>query len=162
MNLYKKGCYEESAEKLTRLLSNRKNSNGAFLLDPESMALLAKSLANLGKLDEAKKWSEKAANTEKLNPGHHYLLATIFQEQGRLPESIKSLKHALYLDPGFVLAYFALGNLTRQRGNVDESRKHYRNVLSLLLSMDHEEILPYSEGMTAGKLMETVKSMNDF
>ena len=157
VNLYKKGRYEESVEKLTALLSNRKNGHGTFLLNPESMALLAKSLANLGQLDEAKNWTEKAVHTEKLNPGHHYLLATINQEQGRLTESISSLKHALYLDPGFVLAHFVLGNLTRQQGKINESRKHYKNVLSLLLSMDHEEILPYSEGMTAGRLMETVR-----
>ncbi len=157
VNLYKEGLYKESVEKLTTLLSNGKNSNGIFLLNPQSMALLAKSLANMGKLDEAKKWSKKAAKTEKLNPGHHYLLATIYQEQGRLTESIKSLKHALYLDPGFVLAHFTLGNLTRQQGKINESRKHNKNAFSLLLSMDHEEILPYSEGMTAGRLMETVR-----
>ena len=157
VDLYKKGRYEESVEKLTALLSNVKNSHGTFLLNPESMALLAKSLANLGQLAEATNWSEKAVNTEKLNPGHHYLLATIYQEQGRLTESISSLKHALYLDPGFVLVHFVLGNLTRQQGKINESRKHYKNVLSLLLSMDHEEILPYSEGMTAGRLKETVR-----
>jgi len=161
VNLYKKGRYEESVEKLTTLLSNSKNSNGTFLLKSESMALLSKSLANLGKLDEAQKWSEKAVNTGKLNPGHHYLLATICHEQGRLTESIKSLKHALYLDPRFVLAHFALGNLTRQQDKINESGKHYKNVLSLLLPMDHEEILPYSEGMTAGRLMETVRLMID-
>jgi len=157
VNLYEKGRYVESVEKLTALLSNRKNDHGTFLLNSESMVLLAKSLANLGQLDEAKNWSEKAVNTEKLNPGHHYLLATIYQEQGRLAESISSLKHALYLDPKFVLAHFVLGNLTRQQGKINESRKHYKNVFSLLLPMDHEEVLPYSEGMTAGRLMETVR-----
>ena len=138
-----------------------KNIYDIFFMNPEAMALLAKSLANLGKLDEAQKWSENAVNTEKLNPGHHYLLATIYQEQGCLTESIESLKRALYLDPEFVLVHFALGNLTRQQGMFDKSRKQYKNVLSLLLSMDHEEILPYSEGMTAGRLMETVRLIID-
>jgi len=64
-------------------------------------------------------------NTEKLRPEHHYLLATIYQEQGRLRESAKS----------------------------------FRNAQFLLLSMKSDEILPYAEGMTAGRLLEVVRSM---
>ncbi|MDM8548652.1 tetratricopeptide repeat protein [Desulfobacterales bacterium HSG2] len=117
------------------------------------------TLAGLGRLDEAERWCKQAINTEKLHPGYHYLLATIYLEQGRMPASARSFRHALFLDPDFVLAHFSLGNLKQREGKHDESAKHLRNALSLLLSLDTEDILPYSEGLTAGRLLEVVRSM---
>jgi hypothetical protein len=37
-----------------------------------------------------------------------------------------------------------------------------QNALSLLEFLDTDEIPPCSEGMTAGRLMETIKSMKQF
>ncbi len=115
--------------------------------------------ANLGKLDQAEDLCKKAVNNEKLHPGIHYLLATIYQEQGRMKESARTLRDALYIDPKFVLAHFALGNLMQQEGRQTESEKYLRNTLSLLLNMNPEDILPHSEGLTAGRLTEMVQSM---
>lgn len=157
---YVKGRYDESAEKFTALLSHSRSDDNTFLLEPDAMVLLAKSLANLGRLDEAKRWCEQAIHAEKLNPSNYYLLATIYQEQERLKESMKSLRQALYLDPEFVLAHFALGNLAKTQGMPNESRKHLENARSLLINMDPEAILPHSEeGMTAGRLMEVIVLM---
>ena len=159
LSLYEMGRYEESAKKLSLLLSDVENNGGDFLLSSESMALLAKAFANLGRLEKAIKWSRQAVNTEKLNPGHHHLLSTIYQEQGDIKGSIRSLKHTLYLDPEFVLAHFALGNLTLKEGRFSESMKHFNNARALLLSMEPEKILPYSDGMTAGRLIEVINAM---
>ncbi len=119
----------------------------------------ALKLANMGKLDEAERCLRQAIDHEKLHPEYHYLLATICQEQGRLKESAKSFRHTLFLDPDFVLAHFHLGNLTLQEGKRDMSEKHLKNARSLLLPMAPEDILPHSEGMTAGQLLEVVQSM---
>jgi chemotaxis protein methyltransferase CheR len=120
---------------------------------------LARAYANLGKLSEATEWCKKAIEEDKINPGSHYLLATIQQEQGHVEEAVKSLRRALYLDQNFVLAYFALGNLTRQQGKVKEAKKYFDNALSLL-SADHQEVvLPESDGITAGRLMEIIQTM---
>ena len=117
-------------------------------------------LAGKGKLEEAEIQCKTAVEREKkLDPGYHYLLATIYQEQGRPKDSLKSLRHALYLDPGFVLAHFLLGNLMMLEGRSDESEKHLRNALSLLLAMKPESLVAYSEGITAGRLLEVVQSM---
>ncbi len=142
LSLHEQGCYEESAQKLQKLLSQEKKDNNVFLLKSESMALLGSSLANLGKLDEAKKWCLQAISAEKLRPGYYYLLASIYQEQGNLNESIKLLKQAIYLDPKFVMAHFVLGNLAKNQNRLDEAQKHLKNALSLLRAADPEEILP--------------------
>jgi len=154
--LYDKGRYEEVAEKLDRLLSEGKMANNALLM-PEQMALLAKAYANMGKLDEARKWCEQSVQTEKLHPDYHYLLATIYQEQGLVEEPIKSLRHAIYLDPDFVMAYYLLGHLTRGQGKTGESKKYFRNALGLLSSMGPGEIVPHSDGLTAERLRETLE-----
>lgn len=157
--LYKAKRYEESAENLTSILSDGKNDDCNFLFVPESMSLLAKNLGNLGKLDEAKKWIKEAIYMEKLNPGHYFILATIYQEQGHLGNSIEALKQSLYLDPEFIFVHFALGNITKRQGNLPESMKYYNNVISLLLKMAPDDIIPYSDGTTAGGFIKVVEPM---
>ena len=111
---------------------------------------------DLSKAWEALEWCEKAITTDRLNPGLYYLKATILQEQGAIEEAIVSLKQALYLDQDFVLAHFALGNLALQGGNLKASNRHFNNALSLLKTYEQKEILPESEGITAGRLREII------
>jgi chemotaxis protein methyltransferase CheR len=122
------------------------------------LAQLARVDANQGHLAGALAWCEKALAADKLNPGYHYLLATILQERGQTTESMQSLQRALYLDQHFVLAHFALGTLTRRQGRLKESHKHFANALALLNAYGQDEILPESEGMTAGRLREIIRS----
>ena len=64
------------------------------------------------------------------------------------------MKRALYLNPDFVLPYFMLGNLQRQQGKMAEAEKHFENALNILNEYDQEDILPESEGMTAGQAVK--------
>jgi chemotaxis protein methyltransferase CheR len=118
----------------------------------------ARDSANRGRLDEAVEWCHRAIAADKLNPAHHYLLATIQQEQGQDEAAAQSLARALYLDPDFVLAHFALGNLRRAQGRRHEARRHFGNALALLRAHPPGEILPESEGLTAGRLGEIIES----
>ena len=151
LKLFEQGRYDESAEKIEVLLSLKQD-------DAKAMALLAQVYANQGQLSEALDWCEKAIVADKLNPGCYYLLGTILQERGQVEKAVASLKRSLYLKPDFVLAHFALGNLTKQQGKLKESEKHFENALKLLHDYRNEEILPESEGVTAGRLKEIIKS----
>ncbi|MCL6635700.1 MAG: tetratricopeptide repeat protein [Peptococcaceae bacterium] len=150
--LYEQGRYGEAAEQLAALL------NGPACLESGAgaMALLARSCANLGRLDEAQEWCRKAIGADKLNPSLHYLLATILQEQGREEEARQSLARVLYLDQDFVPAHFAMGNLARQQGKPDEAARHFTNALRLLGNYEPDDILPGSGGITAGKLVQII------
>ncbi|OIQ92229.1 chemotaxis protein methyltransferase cher2 [mine drainage metagenome] len=123
---------------------------------PSSMA---RSCANQGRLSEALEWCEKAITADKMNPLHHYLSATILQEQGQHEIAIQSLMRALYLDPDFVLAHFSLGNLHQSQGHYREAQRHFGNVLLLLRKHPQDEILPDAEGLTAGRLVEIATSL---
>jgi len=151
LTLYEKGFYSEAEEKIAILLSQEQD-------EPKAMLLMARVYANQGKLSDALELCEKAIAADKLNPGSHFLLATILQEQGRVEEAVASLKRVLYLDQNFILAHFALGNLALRQGKFKESEKHFKNALALLHDYRNEEILLESEGVTAGRLKEIIKS----
>ena len=103
-------------------------------------------------------YCEKAIAADRFNPGHYYLRASILQEQGRLPEAVADLRKALYLDQDFIPAHILLGNLTRRQGNRRGSSRHFRNALRLLGRRPAEEVIPGAEGLTAGRLMEIIRS----
>lgn len=149
--LYEQGSYAEAAEKLLEMVKD----------NPKAIALLARVYANQGKLGDALNWCDKAVNSDKMNPGFHYLRAIILQEQGQIEEAIASLFRALYLEPDFVLAHFSLGNLTRQQGKFKESDRHFRNSLLLLQGQDKDNSLPESDGITIGRLSEIISYMTE-
>lgn len=149
--LFQNGRYAEVAKRVAGKLAE--NSG-----DTQAMELLARMLANQGRLAEAAEWCGKAIGGDRLNAGCHYLRAMIEQERGQFSEAIASLKRVLYLNPDFVLAHFALGNLAQMQGRRKESGKHFANALALLCAFQPEDILPQSEGMTAGRLMEIIQS----
>jgi len=149
--LYQSGHYAEAAGRMAEKLTGNPQ-------DTHAMELLARILANQGRLTEAAEWCEKAISADRLNTGYHYLHAMIDQERGHINDAIMWLKRVLYLDPDFVLAHFALGNLAQIRGMAKESAKHLANALVLLDAYQAEDILPQSEGMTAGRLKEIIRS----
>jgi chemotaxis protein methyltransferase CheR len=151
--LYEAGRCSEATEAATALLSEKPDNIKA-------MALQARILANQGLLAQALEWCDKAIAAERLDPALHYLRATILQEQGGTGEAVSSLKTAIYLNHRFVLAHFALGNLHRLLGKSREAGKHFQNVLSSLKEYRQEEILPESEGITAGRLREIVEALS--
>ena len=126
---------------------------------PEDPARLARACANAGRLTEGLVWCDQAIAADKINPLGHYLRATILQEQGALEEAARSLRHALYLDPEFVLAHFALGSLARRLGQASEAEKHLANALRLLRDCRPSDPVPEAEGLTAGRLSEIIESM---
>lgn len=119
----------------------------------------ARACANRGELAEAAECCEKAIAADKLNPACHYLLAAIQQELGQHDGAVQSLMRALYLDADFVLAHFALGNLRLARGRRREAERHFDTALSLSRAYPRDQVLPESDGLTAGRLGEIIASV---
>jgi chemotaxis protein methyltransferase CheR len=119
----------------------------------------ARELADHGLLSEALEWCDKSIAAGKLNPVAHYLRAVVLQDQGATADAVRSFERALSIAPDFVLARFALGTLHDQQGNNPEARKQYRQALHLLQACRREELVPESEGMTAGRLAEMIQTM---
>jgi chemotaxis protein methyltransferase CheR len=148
-SLYEQGRYAEAADTLL-------TSFGGHTPEPEAFSLLTRALANQGRLADALTWCGRWIAADKLDAAAHYLRAVVLLEHGQDDEARRSLQRALYLDPKFALAHFALGNLARNRGKHDEASKHFANTLHLLRRLEPHDVLPESDGLTAGRLMETL------
>jgi len=149
--LYEQGNYPEVENILTEHLSHDDK-------DFKAMTLLAKACSNQGKFSKAIEWCEKEIAINKFNPGCYYLLALIFQEQGEIEEAISSINRSIYLDPDYVLAHYTMGNIILRKGNFKKAEKHFDNALSILNTYKQEEILPESDGISAGRLIEIIKT----
>jgi chemotaxis protein methyltransferase CheR len=157
---YRRGEYAEAAAKLAGFLTNipQGEASPAF---GEAAVLLTQAYANQGNLTVALEWSEKAVAADRLNPRPYYLQATIFQEKGADDAAIVALKRAIYLDHGFVLAHFALANLTLRRGKPKEADRYLKNAASLLQAYGDDDILPGSEGMSARRIAEIIAATRE-
>jgi tetratricopeptide (TPR) repeat protein len=144
-------------QKVNNELSDRSN-----VIDPTSdeSILIIRSLANQGKLTEAIESCKSAIASNKIDPRLHYLYATILRENDQTDEAISSLKCALFLDSNFVLAYYSLEKIYEHRGDYKNAKKCNNNVLAILSKCTQDEILFESEGLTAGRFKEIVKTSN--
>jgi len=149
--LYKAGLYAQITEAMPALLAESRP-------DSEVASLLARSYANQGRLNEALEWCRKALAGDKLNPALYYLQATVLEERGDLEAAAACLKQTLYLDQDFVLAHIALGNLLLRQHKPAQADRHFSNAVSLLKKYPEEAIIPESEGMIAGRLVDIINS----
>lgn len=152
--LYREGRYGEAA---TTVLA----AFGANPAAPEACSLLARAMANQGKLADALTWCDRWVAAHKLDPAAHYLRAIVLLEQGEITPARASLQRALYLDHDFVLAHFALGNLARSLGSARAADRHFDHALRLLARHAPADILADSDGLTAGRLIETITSIRE-
>jgi chemotaxis protein methyltransferase CheR len=147
--LYEQGCYEEVERVIPALLSDGGDHASARLL-------LARAYANQGKLPAALVVCDKAIAADKMAARAYYLRGIILQEQGCLPEALLAFKQTVYAEPEFMLGHFALGSLALKQRRLKQSEKHFANVLLLLARYQPEDIVPESEGLSAGRLREMI------
>jgi chemotaxis protein methyltransferase CheR len=150
LRLYEEGLYREAAEMLI---------NDATVLEAPQFSLLARSFANQGELQTALSWCDRWIAVDKVDGLGHYFRGIILLEQGADEEARRSLLRSLFLKADFVLAHFALANLERSAGRSDEANKHYKNALRLLALSRPNDLLPEAEGLTSGRLTETITSL---
>lgn len=151
--LFDNGNYAEAA-RLLRPLARQAPGNSQTAL------LLARCCANGANLDEALSWCEKAIEADKVNPAGHFLRAAILQERAATGEAVAALKRALFLDSRFVMAHFVVATLLRKEGNQKEAVRHFQNAAELAAQLPPDQVLPESEGLTAGRLSELISSMH--
>ncbi|HAE37809.1 MAG TPA: hypothetical protein DCG57_04120 [Candidatus Riflebacteria bacterium] len=56
------------------------------------------------------------------------------------------------------MGHFALGNLMLHRGKKQIARKCFENALVILAKFQQSDVLPESEGLTAGRMREIVSA----
>jgi chemotaxis protein methyltransferase CheR len=127
--------------------------------DLQALSLTTRELANQGRHADALAWSERWLAADKIDSAAHYMHAMILQETGKPEAARSSLQRAIYLQPDFVLAHFALGNLARADARSAEAHRYFANALRLLRCRPPDALLPESDGMTAGRLVEIITTL---
>jgi len=124
--------------------------------DNRCLELAARCCANIGRLEEALHWCDRAIAAEKSTASHYYLRAVILLEAGRIEEAFAELRRCLYLDRDFILAHFTLGNMAVQQG--DDGGRHFKNALELLASQPDDQVVFSQEALTAGRLRSIIET----
>jgi chemotaxis protein methyltransferase CheR len=120
---------------------------------------LARIYANEGRLHEALTCCQQVISAERTNATAHFLCATICHELGLIEEAIAAFGRVLYLDQDFILAHHALSGLYKQLGKQKKSMRHLGIALDLLSKRSKDEILPESDGITCGRLVESIRAV---
>lgn len=146
---YRRGDYEA----VCRGAASLKKDEAAR---PEAALMAAKSCANAGNLDSALAWVGQAITLDRTNPDSHYLRAMILDEKRETAQALDALRTTVYLDPDFIPAFVALGNIFRRQGDRVNAQRNFRNALILLEAFEDDDPVPHSEEMRAGRLREAV------
>ncbi len=128
---------------------------------PPDHAADARRHANEGRLADALAACDRALAADKLVAANHYLRGVILQELNALDDAAEALKRALYLDADFAIAHFVLGHLALNRGRTREAARCFANTRSLLRTRPPDSVLPESDGITAGRLLAILDSMEE-
>ena len=115
-------------------------------------------LADQGNLEQARRLCETMLAQDCLNPDASLLLAAICQEQGEIPAALEALRRVIYLSPNSVAAHFMRGCLLMRQGDCQQGRLSLEAVVKLLRSASLNEAVPGSDGLTAGRLLETARA----
>lgn len=121
--------------------------------DPEPWVLLVRSLANLGRMDEAARTCLAATERHPTVPELAYLEAVLFADIQRHAEAVGAARRALYLDPHFVMGHLALGGALWRLGDREGARRAYRNAQAILAELPPEGVVPAADGEPAGRLL---------
>jgi len=158
LSAYQGRRYEEAVALLQTIFSDEGYGEYPWGLDGSASALMARVLADQGNLEQAVQWCEKAIAENKLNPEYRFLQAMILLEQGQEKAAVQACMRSLYLNPDFIAAYYLLGTLAVRENRPEDANRYFQQALALLLNVPKENILQELDGITAGRLMETIQT----
>lgn len=143
--LYDERDYGRAAELAGRLVLDDGD-------DPALWIVLVRALANRGELAAAGQACAAALDRHRSSPELTYLHAVLLAEAGHRGEAADAARRALYLDRGLVVAHLALGGVLARLGDTDGARRALHNAGRLLDDMTSTQIVPASDGESAGRL----------
>jgi chemotaxis protein methyltransferase CheR len=121
-----------------------------------SVAML---LANTGDTAAATEFAERLVQNNPLHLEATYLLAILARETGDGARELVLLKKTVYLNPDFVLGHFHIGLHFLKSGDVQLAQHHLLNALRILNERAVGDPIDGVEGMTVGRLRQTVLAM---
>lgn len=150
--LFQKGHYQHCIDSCLHRISLGKLNNKIF-------SLLVKSYANSGLFSAGEKIIVQMLDSNTATPEMYYIYASLLSEQNDLTQAEVVLKKALYLDHKHVLSHLMLGNVFLKTEKKHLAIRHFETIIRLLNEYHENEIVPESEGLTAGRIKELTSQM---
>lgn len=125
--------------------------------DAAGWILFVRSLANLGRLDEAGVACAAALDRHRTSSELTYLHALLLREAGHTAEVVAALRRALYLDQRFVPAHLALGDLFAAGGDFAAASRSFRNAERILQGCAAGESLAGTDGLDIARLAQMTR-----
>lgn len=122
MTLFRAGGMAEAEALLHTLIESSPTFVPAHLL-------LGGVYAHRGRYEEAFTQAEHALRLSDLEPRAYLLVGMIAARMGRQDEALQALRQALYLDDSLALAHFWLGNLYRDRNDIERACHEFQSVV---------------------------------
>lgn len=113
---------------------------------------------NAKDFDAALVYLEQAIHADSLNPFLYYFKSTVLDERGDTLSAVKALQQAIFLDPACVVAHLSLYHSLKRIGRSDQSELSLKNLLKLLEKQPANQLVPHSDGLTAGQILLMLKS----
>jgi len=160
---------EELLADAEKLRSGGRNAEAVDLLDKHSKndcyaahkGLLFYGIAEIkadsGLMDEAEEWCRKALEQDVSSAQAHFLLGQIMLQSGDDADAIGHVRNAIFLDSTFIMAHVVLGNIYMKCDDKLAAKRHFRIAMQELGRLENVEVVPYSDGTTAGRLLEMVR-----
>lgn len=140
----------ENATALHQLLTLEKTDRD----NPELCGLIGKIYADMGEWKNAEEWCKKTIARQKLNRSAHYILALVYQHQGRIEEAVSAMKKVIYIDANCILGHVALADLYHLQRQMPQALKALDNARKFLSQGNPEDIVPDSGGITKRVLLD--------
>lgn len=116
-------------------------------------------LANIGSTAEAAAFAGRLVDINPLHLEATYLLALLARETGGSDQELALLKKTVYLNPDFVLGHFQIGQHYLRSGNTPSAQRSLLNALRILNGRAAGDPIDGVEGMTVGRLRQTVLAL---
>ncbi len=119
--------------------------------------LVAKLRADGGHWEDARYWCEWALERDPLLVQAHFLSGLLHSQEGNVELALGAMKRVVFLDRDAVLGHYWLANLYEELGKPERARKSLETAAQLLAVLPPQAEIPWSEGMTAGRLRYIVQ-----
>lgn len=148
--LYHQDKLEEAEHMLKQMLQMQEG------LDENSKLLLARIMANNGKLEAANDLCKRVIEVNPVNASAYYLQAVVYYELGQKAEAIRAAENVLFLQPNYVLAHYLLGCIRMSEEDERYSKQHFNNLKRLLNAKDPDDLIDDVDRLTVKQLSNNI------
>jgi chemotaxis protein methyltransferase CheR len=125
---------------------------GAMTDNPEAAEVAIRALANFDPPAALRACAE-TSERHPLAVEPRYLESLVLLGMGRLRESERAARQALYLEPGLAVAHLMMGHILRRQGDLDGARRAFSTAAHLCATLPPEAPVPLADGERAERLL---------